>query len=379
MPIANMRQRMHFAYLQDNFKATRNLTLNLGLRYEYSTPWYERDNRLSNYDPVANKLIHAKSGSLYDRALVDANTLDFAPRLGLAYALNSKTSIRSGYGISYIQFNRLGSDWGLYYNGPDVVVSIFNQDPSTMPLCNAATFSPNCFRTTQTGYPEGFTSPDRFDPSVSKTNYTPRNTKTGYIQSYHFTIQRELAKNVLLDVGYIGNHGVGLIVLADYNEAYPNAAGGNLPLKSRRPIANFDYIDEGFAAGYSRYNALQIKVEKRYSSGLHLLNSFTWSKAMDTMAGPLESSNGDGTSVDIRNLRYNGLAISNYDQPFNNTTFGDLGNPLWQRPPLRFWRRQAVADGIGRVAPGDDQYDGGRSACQPRVYTGGQHASDGYA
>jgi hypothetical protein len=327
MPLANMRQRMHFAYLQDNVKVTRNFTLNLGLRYEFSTPWYERDNKLSNYDPVTNKLIHAKDGSLYDRALVHSNPYNFAPRLGMAYALNSKTSIRTGYGISYIQYNRLGSDWGLYYNGPDVVVSIFNQDPSLVPLCAGATFSPNCFRTTQMGYPEGFTSPERFDPSVSKANYTPANTKTAYIQSWHFTIQRELARNLLLDLGYVGSHGVGLIVLADYNEAYPNSPGGSLPLKARRPISSFDYIDEGFAAGYSRYNALQVKLEKRYSSGLHFLNAFTWSKSMDTMAGALEAANGDGTSVDMRNLRYNGLAISNYDQPLNNTT-----SVIWELP-----------------------------------------------
>jgi hypothetical protein len=327
MPIANMRQRMHFAYLQDNFKVTHNLTLNLGLRYEFSTPWYERDNKLSNYDPVANKLIHAKGGSLYDRALVHSNPYNFAPRLGMAYALDRKTSIRAGYGISYIQYNRLGSDWGLYYNGPDVVVSIFNQDPSLMPLCTGTTFSANCFRTTQMGYPEGFTSPAQFDPSVSKANYTPSNTKTAYIQSWHFTVQRELAKNLLLDLGYVGSHGVGLIVLADYNEAYPNTPVNTLPLKPRRPIGNFDYIDEGFAAGYSRYNALQVKLEKRYSNGLHFLNSFTWSKAMDTMAGALEAANGDGTSVDIRNLRYNGLAISNYDQPLNNTT-----SVIWELP-----------------------------------------------
>ncbi|MGC9971542.1 MAG: TonB-dependent receptor [Bryobacteraceae bacterium] len=326
LTVANLRQRMHFLYLQDDFRATSRLTLNLGLRYEYSTPWWERDNHLSNYDPAANKLIPAANGSLYNRTLVNANPLNFAPRAGAAYAVDSKTVVRTGYGLSYIQFNRLGSDYGLHYNGPSIVVSLINQDPSEG-VCASTAFSPTCFRPTQMGYPDGFTSPANFNPSVSKTMYTPRDTRTAYVQSWHFTVQRELAKNLVLDLGYVGSRGVGLIVLADYNEAFPNVTGGTLSLAARRPISTFGIIDESFSGGSSKYNALQVKLEKRYSGGLYLLNSFTWSKAMDTMAGAMESSNGDGTGVDIRNLRYNGLAISGYDQPFNNTS-----TVIWEVP-----------------------------------------------
>ncbi len=327
-PTANMRQRMHFAYLQDDFRVTQKLTLNLGVRYEYSTPWWERDNHLANYDPITNTLIQAKDGSLYDRALVHANPHNFAPRAGLAYALDSKTAIRAGYGLSYIQFNRLGSDWGLHYNGPSVIVSLFNQDPTKLTtLCSSAAFSNACFRPTQLGYPTGFTSPDNFSTSVSKAMYTPSNTPTAYVQSWHFTIQRELVKDLVLDLAYVGSHGVGLIVLADYNEAYPNVTGAKLGVADRRPVRGFSYIDEGFAGGFSKYNAFQVKLEKRYSGGLQFLNSFTWSKALDTMAGAMESSNGDGTSVDIRNLRYNGLAPSSYDQRLNDTT-----SVIWEVP-----------------------------------------------
>ncbi len=117
LTVANMRQRMHFLYFQDDFRISHNLTLNLGLRYEYSTPWWERDNKLGNFDPASGKLLHATDGSLYDRALVDANPHNFAPRVGMAYALNSKTAIRAGYGLSFIEFNRLGSDWGYSTTG----------------------------------------------------------------------------------------------------------------------------------------------------------------------------------------------------------------------------------------------------------------------
>ena len=84
--LANLRQRMHFGYLQDDFKASDRLTLNLGLRYEFATPQWEKDNFLTNFDPATNTLIQAKDGSIYDRALVNPDRNNFAPRLGLAFS-----------------------------------------------------------------------------------------------------------------------------------------------------------------------------------------------------------------------------------------------------------------------------------------------------
>ena len=86
--IANLRQRMHFAYLQDDFRATDRLTLNLGLRYEFATPQWEKDNYLTNFDPDTNTLIQAKDGSIYERALVNPDRNNFAPRLGMAYSID---------------------------------------------------------------------------------------------------------------------------------------------------------------------------------------------------------------------------------------------------------------------------------------------------
>ena len=90
-PVAHLRQRMYFTYVQDDWKVNDKLTLNLGLRYEFATPQYERDNRLSNFLPSADALIYAGSGSLYQRALVHPDWHNFAPRLGLAYQVAPKT------------------------------------------------------------------------------------------------------------------------------------------------------------------------------------------------------------------------------------------------------------------------------------------------
>ena len=326
------RQRMHFAYVQDDFKVSQKLTLNLGVRYEFATPQYEDQNRLTNFDPVANKLIFASDGSLYNRALVDPDRNNWAPRLGLAYNLTPKTVIRGGYGISYIHFNRMGGENILAFNLPNIVGVTIDQAVSS-PLCTGNNFT-GCFRPTQAGYPDGLISPDRASTLTTRTNFTPRETRTAYVQSWHLTVQRELMKGLLLDVAYVGNHSLKLIALADYNQARTVTADeirlSQLPttdpnrralpsIQARRPLSSFGFVQASFNGGYANYHALQIKLERRFSDGLYLLNSFTWSKAIDNVAGHLEVQQGDNSRLNIRNFSAD-KGLSNYNQPLNNTT-----------------------------------------------------------
>jgi hypothetical protein len=108
------------------------------------------------------------------------------------------------------------------------------------------------------------------------------------------------------------------MILADYNQAAPNQPGQNLSLQARRPIPNFSYIEVAFGAGNSTYNGFQMKLEKRFSHGVYLLNSFTWSKALDNAPGHLEAYNGDQTRVNYANIA-NDKGYSNYNQPLNDT------------------------------------------------------------
>ena len=159
--------------LQDDFKATDRLTLNLGLRYEFATPQWEKDNFLTNFDPETNTLIQAKDGSIYDRALVNPDRNNFAPRLGMAFSVDSKTVLRSGYGVSYIHFNRLGGENLLSFNGPNVVALNITQQTS-QGLCAGNQAPTTCFRTTQQGYPEGLNVPANFSTLNARVNYIPQ-------------------------------------------------------------------------------------------------------------------------------------------------------------------------------------------------------------
>ena len=304
---------------------SRRLTLNLGLRYEFGTPQWEKDNFLTNFDPGTNTLVKAKDGSIADRALVNPDRNNVAPRLGMAFAISEKTILRSGYGVSYIHFNRMGGENLLSFNGPHVVAINITQQPS-QGLCEANTAPTTCFRTTQQGYPEGLNVPANFSTLNARVNYIPRDTPTGNVQSWHVSVQRELLPNFIVDVGYVGNKSRDILILGDFNQARPNGPAENTALQARRPIAGYQEIQAAFAGGKGDYHALQVKVERRYSRGLYLLNSFTWSRARDNASGHLEVQNGDNSRVNYRDLASE-FGRSGYDQPFNNTT-----SFVWELP-----------------------------------------------
>ena len=317
-PVAHYRQRMYFGYVQDDFKVSNKLTLNLGLRYEFATPQYVSDNHLANFDPQTNSLIFASNGSLYDRALVHPDPNNWAPRVGLAYQLFPKTVIRSAYGISYVQFNRAGGENLLAYNGPFIINSSINQLPSQGNCASATAATGTCFRSVAQGFPDGLIDPANFSTAISEVRYIPGSNRTGYIQNWHFTVQQELKKDLLLDVAYVGNHSVGLNVLSDANQALPNQLGQNLSLLARRPIQGFTDIEIAYDGGFGSYEGLQVKLEKRNSNGLYFLNSFTWSKAIDNAPGHLENYDGDNSRINYYNQRLE-RGLSGYNQPFNDT------------------------------------------------------------
>jgi hypothetical protein len=227
--------------------------------------------------------------------------------------------------MSYIHFNRLGGENLLSFNGPHVVGATINQVPS-QGVCGANSAPTTCFRTTQQGYPEGLTVPANFNPLNVRVNYIPKDNPTGNVQSWHASIQRELLPNLLVDVGYVGNKSRDIMILGDFNQARPNGPAENATLQARRPIPGFQEIQIAFGGGKGDYHALQVKVERRYSRGLYLLNSFTWSRARDNASGHLEVQNGDNSRVNYRNLESE-FGRSGYDQPFNNTT-----SFVWELP-----------------------------------------------
>jgi len=328
----------HSAYAQDDWRVMKNLTLNIGLRYEFTTPIYEANNQLSNFNPTTQQLVVATLGSFYNRGLVNPNKLNFAPRLGFSYNIEPSTVVRGAYGISFQQFNRVAGLNQLSGNLPTAVDIPINQVPvssktgvAANAVCAGPTPLPNsdlgasCFVPTYEGYPTGMINSPTNIAAINLNNnipaYIPAHSPTEYLQSFQFNIQHQIAKNLTLSMAYVGSQGRHILLGGDLNQAVPNNAAGTLTLAQRRPYNGAlccSDISMAFNEGTSSYNSLQTKVEKRYSNGIYLINSFTWSHNIDDAAGHLETEDGDTEYVNIYNLAGD-RGRSSYDQPINET------------------------------------------------------------
>ena len=179
--VVEYNQRMHFFYAQDDWRIAHKLTLNIGIRYELATPPYETNNQLSNFDPATSPtggLVVASGGSIFNRALINRNDLNFAPRFGLAYSLTSKTVVRAAYGISYQQFLRAAVVNELAQNAPYSIDNLITQyapvSKTSEAVCTSLDASPlSCFQPTQLGLANNF---------LSLSNYSALSTTTTSIR-----------------------------------------------------------------------------------------------------------------------------------------------------------------------------------------------------
>jgi hypothetical protein len=330
--VAHLRQTMQNAYGQDDWKVNSKLTLNLGLRWEYGSPYSEENNYVSNFDPTTqtvltitpgavagNGITPVSAGGVYGRTLMNPDLHDFAPRVGFAYSLTPSTVFRGGFGMSYSHYTRAGSGDILAINAPQAQFASVVQSPlTTTSQCTnplpaqiiaVNTSTPSCYVTANEGYPSGLTT--TFNPATDNITYVPRNTKDSYVESYFLSVQRQLSKNTLVDIAYVGNHGVHL-------QGFVNANQKNPLLGYTRPYGNWPSdITEALNEFYSNYNALQVKYEQRMVGGLTLLNSFTWEHSLDNASASLEANT--PSPQDGNNLRAD-YAQSDYNLPVENVT-----------------------------------------------------------
>ena len=329
--VAHLRQTMDSAYAQDDWKVNSQLTLNIGLRWEYGSPYSEQKSFISNFDPgsqtvltitpgaTAGNGITPYSGSgVYGRTLVNPDLTDFAPRLGFAYAADPKTVVRGGFGMSYSHYTRAGSGDILAINAPQAqFASVTQPTPTTTNVCNplpaqiiaVGATTPSCFATSDQGFPSGLVT--TFNSATDNITYVPKNTKDSYVESYFLSVQRALAKNSVIDIAYVGNHGVKL-------QGFLNANQKNPSLGFARPYANWPSdITEALNEFYSNFNSLQVKYEQRMVGGLTLLNSFTWEHSLDNASASLEGNT--PSPQDGNNIRAD-YAQSDYNLPVANIT-----------------------------------------------------------
>ncbi|MGH7870358.1 MAG: TonB-dependent receptor domain-containing protein, partial [Candidatus Dormibacteraceae bacterium] len=345
------RDSWYGAFAQDDYKLTRKLTLNAGLRWDLFTPDVHKYNQKSWISPnlpnpgAGNLLGAMQFATSADPSGVNTYYRDFGPRIGLAYAVNDKTVIRAGYGIYYSQGNADRLDSGAYVQGWNGTIELTSPNNGLTPAFVWGTATMPGFTPTlsPTAFLGGGTP---LHSAGTLIELDPTDGVSPYMQNYTLDIERELPSQMMLSVAYVGNRGTHLssrvmpwdkmppqyLALGSINadvDGTPTPAlfapVGNptvqaLPVVQKMPVdpatgdhspfAGFESLYGASATlgqslrtmpqyagwhryyegmGVSDYNALQVKLDKRFSNGLTLLASYAWSKTL-TDAGSIFST-----------------------------------------------------------------------------------------
>lgn len=345
------------AFIQDDWKVSPKLTLNLGLRWEFEGAITDRFNAISNFDPsvetsvgglaLKGGLVFPGAGGL-SRGARNNSFNDFGPRVGFAYQLLPKTVFRGGFGIFYLPGT--GTFVQLGRTGFDLL--------TTMVTSVDGGFTP--YNTLTSPFPEGIQAP----PGSSQGRLTglgtsiagnSRRMRSGYSEQWNANVQRHLPGGWLLEVGYLGNHGVSmpanhvfaylpsahLSLGAQLQELVPNPFPGlinvgplSTPTVTRATLLR-KYPQFTAASGLdswanSIYHAMTVRLEKRMSRGLAVLLAYTYSKLLDDNLGNgLNDNFSEGGSNSVQNwdnLRAE-RAISTSDLPMRLVV-----SPSWELP-----------------------------------------------
>jgi hypothetical protein len=344
------------AYAQDEWKLSPTVTLNLGLRYDYLTQPRTLDGRLWNSLDIPNQryIIGARempalcsvakqSPCIPDAFQNDAHFSNvalagerffapppvkdnFGPRVGLAWAINQKTILRAGYGLYWDAVPARSQ-----YAQNDLELAVWPDATAFAGAANpSASFVNGSAANISQLQGQGFAAP------LPTTNpWTPANTfgddpnyKDGYSQQWNLEVQRQLTPTMLVAAAYVGSKN-GRLPYSGFantarqasrntcatNDTACNAAF-NASVDALRPMpwagANINYTQ---SIGYSNYNALQARFQRRFSNGLHSLVSYTWGKSIDVSSGYFNVENGPGGGSTIQNYydMSTARAVSSYD------------------------------------------------------------------
>jgi hypothetical protein len=285
------------AYVQDDWRVTPKLTVNLGLRWDMFVPWVEDDDRQSNYDPSTGLFVVASPNAVINgvqvgRHLQTWSKKDFGPRLGFAYDLtgDGKTLIRGGYGVFW--------NWG--------VGGTSSSKATNPPFLQATDISASGGAGLRLS--EGLPAPPAVDATLRPTGSTRSNFDINYRDQYamnwNLNVQRALGRDYMVEVAYVGSRARQLILKTNLNQAppvlgvtnadvnRPAAALGSPGLRDVGTVTNGGTLD---------YHAFLFKGVKRYSNGFSLLTSYTFGKALDLVSG----NDGGVTLANIFDPSYN--------------------------------------------------------------------------
>jgi outer membrane receptor protein involved in Fe transport len=331
----NQLQQIYAAFVQDDWKVTHRLTVNIGLRYDYTTPFYgDSSNRNINFDFTKGELVQGTSSNKY---LVNTDYLDWGPRLGFNYQLiPNRLVMRAGFGIFYNGEDIAGSDTNLPLNPPQLVSITLNGTSSTPATYLSSTIPSNILT--------------QYNTSTLALKARDKDWRQPQVEQYNLALQYQLPAQQLIEVAYVGNRGRHLMANYDANQT---AFGVDPNVQSNYPYPNYYQIFTGTTRGSSRFNALEAKYNKDLRNGMYVLGSYTYASAIDNagdwgsdnqpqVGGCFSCENGPMAQVARQRL----TVASIYDIPFGKgRLFGSSMNRIanailgdWRASEILQWR-----------------------------------------
>lgn len=341
LPLTTRAWRQGF-YARDQWQATRNLTLTLGVRVEYYPVVRRQSRGIEMYDPSTNKAHIGGIGSVSMNAGVSESP-QWAPRLGAAYRIGDKWVIRGGFGVSTDPFS---------------LARLFRTNyPSVVAMAIVAPNSFGFVGTTEAGIPV-VPIPDLGNgvidiPNTVSTTTMERDFKRGNTQSYNVTVQRELGGGFIAQAGYVGSRTVRPLLGMELNYALPGGGNTGRVLNQQFGRAASTVLQAPYEGGSGRYDSLQTTLTRRFSGGYQVQASYTWSKSMSW-----------GTAWNDPSQFHRNRALSSFDRPHNLQVGWVAELPFGQGKPL-------ASEGIGKLLLGGWQLNGIFSAYGGTPFTVG--------
>jgi hypothetical protein len=310
------------AFVQDDWKVTPRLTVNLGIRWEYTQPQRELHNEQANFFgtyapnnqgsgtylipqsqrgfPISQTLLQTFATDninvqyTSNDYLVNPQQLNFAPRIGVSFAADGKTVFRAGAGFFYGGLENIGLGLNLANNAPFFVSASFFPEPDQCVNVNGAVTCPTNGQTLETGFGAAATSAAALADAagIGAIYANDQNAKTALTTSYNLSMQRSLSNTMSFTIGYQGNQSKRLRMSYDannYNAPIPYKAD----TQNLQPFHDFTIVNVA-NQGIGRYDSLQAKIDKQYSHGFYFLAGYTWAHCLDDAFGPIGQSEAGG-------------------------------------------------------------------------------------
>lgn len=288
-------------YIRDRWQVTRRLTLSLGARLEFLPLMTRQNTGIERYDIDTNRVFLGGLGGTPNNAGVQSRSTQLSPRVGIAYRLNDRTVIRTGYGLSYDPLPLSRPFRGTY------PVMISND------YVSANSFA--YVRTLEQGIP-AFVAPDTSSgvitvPLTATTITPPKNLRRGYIQSWNFIVERELPGKFTASAGYVATKTVRQFADININAAGPGEGNAGRPLARAFGRLVDTTLTDAFADG--QYHSLQTTFGRRFAGGLMIRSAYTFGKAINENDEPSRG----GSTFNSPDVRYRNRALAGFDRTHN--------------------------------------------------------------